>query len=590
MSVKQMDSTQNLVLKSNKCEHEHFKNSSHKDRVFEVLQSSRNRDDIFCDVKLQTDDGTIVFGHKNILASATPYFNAMFSSFAESNKDLVNIGKVDSTILQLLIDYIYTGEIMITQENVQVVLPAADLFQLDYVKQVCVEILQKLLNPSNCLGIKVFADLHNCIELLSSCESYIKKQFLEVVEHDEFLSLSSEEVIKLISCNDIYVPFEEEVFESVIKWVKHELDHRKELLPNVMEHVRLKLISKEYFLEKIVDEPLLKNNPKCKDYVFDALHFNLIKSVNSSIPLTIRSKPRQFSRLQQVFLVLGWSVIELKSVISWYDPATNLLRIAPKMIESYKGFGLCVVKDQFVFIMGGIEYFYNGHKYTYRLMRSVKMLDMSSSSLCWVSKVDMLVSRKSFGIGVLDNCIYAIGGQDNSVEVFNLDTEQWKMVSSMIYDKNNFGVGVLNNRIYVVGGYNDYNGGTKSVECYNPSLDKWNSVAEMSSRRYNVGVGVWDGIMYAIGGTNGSIPLKSVEAYNPVAGVWSSIADMHLCRENPGVVVYDGLLYVIGGINEPKYLNSVEIYNPRSNSWSIKTISISHQIYGAVVVIRPLHL
>jgi len=46
----------------------------------------------------------------------------MFSSFDESNKDLVNIGEIDSTILQLLIDYIYTGEIMITQENVQVLL------------------------------------------------------------------------------------------------------------------------------------------------------------------------------------------------------------------------------------------------------------------------------------------------------------------------------------------------------------------------------------------------------------------------------------------------------------------------------------
>uniref|UniRef100_A0A2S2NMH6 Ring canal kelch protein n=2 Tax=Schizaphis graminum TaxID=13262 RepID=A0A2S2NMH6_SCHGA len=173
-----MDSALKLVLKSNKCEPEHFKNSSHKDRVFEVLQSSRNQDDNFCDIKLQTDDGTIVFGHKNILASATPYFKAMFSSFAESNKDLVNIGELDSTILQLLIDYIYTGEIMITQENVQVVLPAADLFQLDYVKQACIEFLQKHLNPSNCLEVKVFADLYRCTELLSSCEAYIKKQFL----------------------------------------------------------------------------------------------------------------------------------------------------------------------------------------------------------------------------------------------------------------------------------------------------------------------------------------------------------------------------------------------------------------------------
>jgi len=58
------------------------------------------------------------------------------------------------------------------------VLVAADLLQLDYVKQACFEFLQKQLDPSNCLGIKVFADLHNCIELLSICEAFIKKQFL----------------------------------------------------------------------------------------------------------------------------------------------------------------------------------------------------------------------------------------------------------------------------------------------------------------------------------------------------------------------------------------------------------------------------
>jgi len=30
-----------------------------------------------------------------------------------------------------------------------------------------------------------------------------------------------------------------------------------------MEHVRLPLVSKEYLLENVVDEPLLKNDPKC---------------------------------------------------------------------------------------------------------------------------------------------------------------------------------------------------------------------------------------------------------------------------------------------------------------------------------------
>lgn len=35
--------------------------------------------------------------------------------------------------------------------------------------------------------------------------------FREVVKYDEFLSLSLEEMIELISCNDLTVPFEENV-------------------------------------------------------------------------------------------------------------------------------------------------------------------------------------------------------------------------------------------------------------------------------------------------------------------------------------------------------------------------------------------
>ncbi|KAE9531955.1 hypothetical protein AGLY_010157 [Aphis glycines] len=531
-----MDSVQRLVMKSKKCKSKNYENSTHKNRVFEVLQSSRNKNDSFCDIKLQTDDGTIVIGHKSILASATPYFKTMFFSVGESNKDLVKITKLDSTILKLLIDYIYSGEIMIAQENVQFVLVAADLLQLYYVEQVCVEFLQKQLDPSNCLGIKEFANLHNFKKLLSNCEAFIKKQFLEIVKYDEFLSLSSEEVIKLISCNDINVPFEEKVYECVIKWVKHELNQRKHLLPNLMEHVRLPLVSKEYLLENVVDEPLLKNDPKCKDYVFKSLHFNLIKSVNSfSIPKTVWSKPRQ---VQKIFLISSGSKSEKKYITNWYDPATNQLQIVPEITYCNQSSILCVVKDEFVFLVCGET-------------RCAGMTDISLQ------------------------------------EVFSLDTQKWKIVSNKYSksERRKFSVGVLNNLIYTVGGVN---GSTylKSIECYDPSLDKWSPVVEMAIKRCNVGVGVLNGIMYVVSGVSKLGIHKCVEAYSPSDGVWTSIANMHLCRENPGVLALYGLLYVIGG----NFSNSIEIYNPITKSWSMKTVSISDPIYGAVIVNKPLHL
>ena len=90
--------------------------------------------------------------------------------------------------------YVYTGEISITEETVQVLLPAANLLQLSDVKEACSEFLKLQLHPSNCLGIRAFADLHGCLELLSSADMFIQFQFAEVVEGEEFLSLTAQQV------------------------------------------------------------------------------------------------------------------------------------------------------------------------------------------------------------------------------------------------------------------------------------------------------------------------------------------------------------------------------------------------------------
>jgi len=38
----------------------------------------------------------------------------------KAKKDVVNIKEFDSTVVRLFVDYMYTGQIMISKENVQV--------------------------------------------------------------------------------------------------------------------------------------------------------------------------------------------------------------------------------------------------------------------------------------------------------------------------------------------------------------------------------------------------------------------------------------------------------------------------------------
>jgi len=55
-----------------------------------------------------------------VLASATSYFYAMFTQFSEKNQDSVVIKHLEFTDLKHLIDYIYSGEILISDTNVKV--------------------------------------------------------------------------------------------------------------------------------------------------------------------------------------------------------------------------------------------------------------------------------------------------------------------------------------------------------------------------------------------------------------------------------------------------------------------------------------
>ena len=51
-------------------------------------------------------------------------------AMSESHQEAVQLEAVQASALRQLVDYIYTGEIEVTEENVQNLLPAANLLSL----------------------------------------------------------------------------------------------------------------------------------------------------------------------------------------------------------------------------------------------------------------------------------------------------------------------------------------------------------------------------------------------------------------------------------------------------------------------------
>ncbi|XP_029341299.1 uncharacterized protein LOC115033231 [Acyrthosiphon pisum] len=84
------------------------------------------------------------------------------------------------------------------------------------------------------------------------------------------------------------------------------------------------------------------------------------------MPKTISCTSRQFGGSQRVILMFIRSDTFPKCYTEWYDPVTNLRENAPGINDCRRSAGLGVIRDKFVFSVGGI-------------CKSVFMLDVSSN-------------------------------------------------------------------------------------------------------------------------------------------------------------------------------------------------------------------
>ncbi len=585
-----------------------YKNPAHPQRSLDGLRRLRTACH-FTDVTLVAGEEEVA-AHKNVLAAASPYFYAMFTGFEESRRDRVELGGVDPGALLALVDYIYTSEVDVTEENVQTLLTAANLLQLDDVRDGCCDFLQSQLHPTNCLGIKTFADIHSLTELHAQAVGFIETRFAEVLDCDEFLQLDVDQVEELVGSDTISVPSEEKVYESVLAWVNHDVDGRRRHLARLMSRVRLPLMAKEYLIQRVDSEGLFDHEPRCKDFIIEALKYHLSQGEArlSMFPDSERVRPRMPVGLPKIMLAIGGQAPKAISSVECYDFKEERWFTGTDMSTRRCRCGVAVVRGK-VYAVGG----FNGSL----RVKTVDVYDPAKDG--WTSVANMDARRSTLGVAVMNDHIYAVGGFDgstglNSAEVLDLSVQEspfgmqsigmagagpsapsnrireWRPIANMSTRRSSVGVGVLGGFIYAVGGYD---GNSRhclsSVEVYHPEQDVWKPVADMSARRSGAGVGVLNGLLFAVGGHDGPLVRKSVECYYPDKDQWTSVADMIYCRRNAGVVAHGGLLYVVGGDDGTSNLQSVEVYNPKTDTWSLLpgNMSIGRSYTGVCIIDKP---
>ena len=248
------------------------------------LEMNSMRDSkVLCDVVLVAD-GDEIPAHRVVLASLSPYFRAMFTGdMAESKQKVITINGIDVSSLKALIDYAYTASLDISEENVQSILPAASVLQFEEVKQACSEFLRRQLDTDNCLGIKVFAEVHGCGELKVAATVFSGHYFSDVWKTDEFLKLSQEEIASFLSNEQLNVSNEFEVYKAAVLWLLHDESSRAQHVYDTLRLVRLPLLTAEQLLHTVGKEPIVVSNPKCVELLMEALQCHLLPATRSKV-------------------------------------------------------------------------------------------------------------------------------------------------------------------------------------------------------------------------------------------------------------------------------------------------------------------
>ncbi|XP_017281943.1 kelch-like protein 7 isoform X2 [Kryptolebias marmoratus] len=180
----------------------------------------------------------------------------------------------------------------------------------------------------------------------------------------------------------------------------------------------------------------------------------------------------------------------------------------------------------------------------------------------WQVKTSMLMARCSHGSAEANGLIYVCGGTvGNNVsgrilsncEVYDPSTQQWRELCGMREARKNHGLVVVNNRIYAVGGQGPL-GGLDSVEYYDIASNEWRAASAMPWRGVTVKCAAVGDVIYVLAGFQGVGRLGHVLEYHTETDRWVT------CSKVRAFPVTSCLISVVDtcGVNEDEDMDLID--------------------------------
>ncbi|XP_078609083.1 kelch repeat and BTB domain-containing protein 2-like [Branchiostoma floridae x Branchiostoma japonicum] len=530
-------------------------NSAHSGEVLRELNSQRERAEL-TDVVLEVG-GRSFPCHRAVLASCSPYFRGMFTSgYAEAKQERVSIRDVSPVAMATILHYAYTGCLQTEPDQVQAVMSAAKLLQVDFVCNEAADYMKNHLDVSNCADVLMYADMLGDLVLVEYCRRYIASKFNQVALQPSFLQLPLALLQSLLNRDDLLTNSEDDVVQAALRWVEFDQEERLRHLPNLC------LSFRDFFLSS---KQLVELEKK-----FPSTDIKLVYSDSTTRRLG------QARTEMQIFLRDD----STKSA-PCYDPSTGEL-YTMNMPDNVVGFSMAVTPRDELYVAGGVV---NCQKipHDFKGCKKLKTFYEYNHLLnTWEQRCDIISPRVRCALVYLKGYIYAIGGDDakKKAERYDPSRDEWTTVPPLprpMY--RNFCSVALGDSIYVIG---------ESEEgCYSFSTTEntWNKIANRKKPASYPQAVMYQGSIYCAGNMGPMIGVVP-EIYNPAKDEWRRSGKSSFASHASILTRYGETMYLLRAHRDRNlYATRTDIgiiqYHPGTDSWQYQPAIDSRQRLSA---------
>lgn len=503
--------------------------------------------------------------HRLVLAASSPFFKAMFlSDLEESKKKEIVLKDVEPGVMAMILRYIYTSDINLTEQNVQDIFMVANMYQIPSIFSVCVSYLQEKLVLGNCLAIFRLGLLLDCPRLAVTAREFICERYQLIVRDQDFHQLGPSELAAIITSDALNVEREEVVFESLMDWVNYDKDDRLKDLPDLLHCVRFRLMPEDYFRKKVESHKLIQSHPDIKKdlrLIKDAQKGILPKPEKNKdkkseaqaeeeddeeglLPGILNDNPR-FGMFETDLILL---ISDTGTVA--YDPVGNECFVASESTEIPKNHCSLVTQENQVFVAGGLLHNEDNKDEPF----SSYFLQFDPVSSEWLGMPSLPNPRCLFGLTEAENSIFVVGGKElkegervlDSVMIYDRQSFKWGESDPLPYTVYGHGTVSHKGLVYVIGGKAESKRCIKKVCVYNPTKFEWKELAPMKIARSLFGVTIHNDQIYVATGVTDSGLTSIVEVYDIANNKWSEFVEFPQERSSLSLITLEGCLYAVG--------------------------------------------